>query len=73
MRSSIASGSLTVHLNSMSTVEDESIEYFVVYYPFALTPKIFSPASVLRSWEDENYVEVSIASNFLTIHRSRNY
>lgn len=68
LRSWIASGSLTVDLNSMSTVEDESIEYFVVYYPFALTPNIFSPASVLRSWEDENYVEVSIASNFLTIH-----
>ena len=30
----IASGSLTVDLNSMSTVEDESIEYFVAYYPF---------------------------------------
>ena len=58
----IASGSLTVDLNSMSTVEDESIEYFVVYYIFALTPNIFSPASVLRSWEDENYVEVSVAS-----------
>ena len=69
----IASGSLTVDLNSMSTVEDESIEYFVVYYLFALTPNILSPASVLRSWEDENYVEVSIASHFLTIHRSRNY
>ncbi|KAM7442733.1 hypothetical protein ABFA07_008379 [Porites harrisoni] len=42
----------------MSTVEDESIEYFVAYYPFAPpTPNIFSPASVLRSWEDENYVE----------------
>ncbi|CAH3021799.1 unnamed protein product [Porites evermanni] len=53
----IVSGSLTVDLNSMSIVEDESIEYFVVYYPFALTPKIFSPASILRSWEDENYVE----------------
>ena len=52
----------------MSTVEDESSEYFVVYYPFALTTNIFSPASVLRSWADENYVEVSIASNFLTIH-----
>ena len=62
MRSWIASGSLTVDLNSMSTVEDESIEYFVAYYPFALTPNIFSPALVLRSWEDENYVEVSIAS-----------
>ena len=75
LRSWIASGSLTADLNSMSTVEDESIEYvyFVVYYLFALTPKIFSPASILRSWEDENYVEVSIASNFLTIHRSRNY
>ena len=56
----IASGSLTVDFNSMSTVEDESIEYFVVSYPFALTPKIFSPASILRSWEDENYVEVSL-------------
>ena len=62
LRSWIASGSLTVDFKSMSTVEDESIEYFVAYYPFALTPNIFSPASVLRSWEDENYVEVSIAS-----------
>ena len=73
MRSWIASGSLTVDFNSMSTVEDESIEYFVVHYPFALTPKLFSPASILRSWEDENYVEVSIASNSLTIDSSGNY
>ena len=42
LRSWIASGSLTVDLNSMSTVEDESIEYFVVYYPFALTPTKYS-------------------------------
>lgn len=40
LRSWIASGSLTVDFNSMSTVEDESIEYFAVYYPFALTPKL---------------------------------
>ena len=64
----IASGSLTVDLNSMSTVEDESIEYFVAYYPFALTQTY----SVQLQFFDLGKMKIMLRL-VSPLHSSRNY